>query len=166
MNLQEVFQFVSDHPTFLIVFFLAVPAMAYLCGTQITGNEKALPWLKIYAILVYLACIPGIFAITLNVYLFLFERQSIWQMNLVTQLLPIVSMVFTLIFIKQKVPFDLIPGFGKLSGFMTIIAAMMGIMWFIDRTHIYAVTFIPFSYIAIGFVVLLVLIRWGWSKMF
>ena len=30
-------------------------------------------WRYVYAGLVYLACIPGVFAITLNVYLFLFS---------------------------------------------------------------------------------------------
>jgi hypothetical protein len=166
MTLRDVFEYVSAHPAVFIMFLMALPALAYLCGQWIAGNEKALPWLNIYAVLVYLACIPGIFAVTLNVYLFLFERQSIWEMNFVTQVLPVLSMVLTLMLIKRKVPFGMIPGFGKLSGFMTIITAMMGIMWFIDRTRIYAITFVPFSYIVVGFVVLLVLIRWGWSKIF
>jgi hypothetical protein len=39
-------------------------------------------------------------------------------------------------------------------------------MWFVDRMHIVAITFIPFQYIAIGFLILLLLIRFGWKKMF
>jgi len=69
----------------------------------------------------YLASILGIFAITLNVYLFLFERQSIWDMHLVTQLLPIAAMVGTLIIIKRNVPFEFIPAFRKLSGFVMLV---------------------------------------------
>jgi hypothetical protein len=128
--------------------------------------EEIWRWRFVYATLVYLACIPGIFAFTLNIYLFLFERQSIWQMNLITQVLPVVTMVATLMLIKRKLPFSYIPGFGKLSGFMTLIAAVIGVLWIIDRTRIYAVTYIPFVYIVVGFVGLLLLIRFAWSKLF
>lgn len=122
-------------------------------------------WRYVYAGLVYLACIPGVFAITLNVYLFLFERQSIWDLNLTLQVLPILTMVGTLMLIRRKMPFDYIPGFGRLSGFLTLIAAIMGIMWFIDRTRIYAIAYVPFSYIIIGFIALLLIIRFAWSRM-
>ncbi|MFC5407890.1 hypothetical protein ACFPMF_01120 [Larkinella bovis] len=167
MTLQDFFQFVSSNPALLTVFLLSIPALAFI--VNVWSGEKAEEiwrWRFVYATLVYLACIPGIFAVTLNVYLFLFERQSIWQMNLITQVLPVLTMVATLMIIKQKLPFSYIPGFGKLSGFMTLIAAAIGILWFIDRTRIYAVTYIPFVYIIVGFVGLLLLIRFAWSKLF
>lgn len=166
MTLRDIFQSASDNPTWLVVFFLLMPILAFLVGEIATGSKDVKFWSYVYAGLVYLVCIPGVFAVMLNVYLFLFERQSVWTMNLVTQVLPILSMIITLMLIKRKIPFDLIPGFGKISGFLTLIAATMGIMWFIDRTHIYAITFIPFQYIAIGFLVLLVVIRFSWSKIF
>jgi hypothetical protein len=75
-------------------------------------------------ILVYAVCIPGVFAVTLNIYLFLFERQSVWQANIILQFLPVISMGITLMLIKSKIPFSLIPGFGKISGFLTLIAAI------------------------------------------
>lgn len=167
MTLQDFFQYVSSNPALLTVFLLSVPALAFV--VNLWSGEKAEEiwrWRFLYATLVYLACIPGIFAVTLNVYLFLFERQSIWQMNLITQVLPVVTMVATLMIIKRKLPFAYIPGFGKLSGFMTLIAAVIGILWFIDRTRIYAVTYIPFVYIIVGFVGMLLLIRFAWSKLF
>lgn len=63
-------------------------------------------------------------------------------------------------------PFEFIPGFGKISGFMTLITAIMGILWFVDRLHIYAITYVPFHFIAIGFVILLLVIRFAWNKLF
>jgi hypothetical protein len=60
----------------------------------------------------------------------------------------------------------LIPGFGKLSGFMTLIAALIGVMWFMDRVHLVAFIYVPFLYIVVGFVATLLLIRFAWSKMF
>ncbi|MFN8353077.1 MAG: hypothetical protein U0Y10_01410 [Spirosomataceae bacterium] len=166
MTLRDIFQSIAENPTWIVVYFLLLPVAAYLIGEVATGSRDVKFWGYVYAVLSYLVCIPGIFAVTLNVYLFLFERQSVWDMNLVTQALPILSMIITLMLIKRKIPFELIPGFGKLSGFLTLIAATMGIMWFIDRTHIYAVTFIPFQYIAIGFLLLLLIIRFAWSKIF
>ncbi|OIN56824.1 hypothetical protein [Arsenicibacter rosenii] len=167
MTLRDLFQSVSDNPGLLILLLLPVPAIAFLANLW-SGQtaEEIWKWRYVYAVLVYLACIPGMFAVTLNIYLFLFERQSIWDMNLVIQVLPILSMVGTLMLIRKKLPFSYVPGFGRLSGFLTLIFAVMGMLWFIDRTHIYAITYIPFAYIAIGFVALLLIIRFAWQRIF
>ena len=167
MTLRDVFDALSGQPTFLFLLLMAVPTVAFLVniGSGKTADE-IWKWRYVYATLVYLACIPGVFAITLSLYLFLFERQSIWDVNLALQVLPILTMVGTLMLIRRKMPFSYIPGFGKLSGFLTLIAAIIGIMWVVDRTRIYAISYIPFSYIIIGFVALLLIIRFAWSRMF
>jgi hypothetical protein len=167
MTLRDVFQSFSSNSELLVLLLLAVPAATFLVNLW-SGQtaEEIWKWRYVYATLVYLACIPGIFAVTLNVYLFLFERQSIWEMNLTTQVLPILTMVATLMLVRRKIPFNYVPGFGKLSGFLILIFAVMGILWFIDRTHIYAITYIPFVYIAIGFVALLLIIRFAWARLF
>ncbi|PWK28805.1 hypothetical protein LV89_00358 [Arcicella aurantiaca] len=168
MTLRDIFANISANPSLLLWFLLCVPLLTFLSSIWQNPNTppQQSPNRHVYAILAYLACIPGIFAITLNMYLFLFERQSIWDMNLVTQLLPIVTMVGTLIIIKRNIPFEYVPAFGKLSGFVTLVFAMIGIMWFVDRLRIYAITYVPFQYIAIGFIGMLLLIRFGWNKMF
>jgi hypothetical protein len=168
MTLRDIFQQVSLNPNFLLLFLLSIPLVTFLISIWQDPNTppQQSNTRYLYSGLAYLACIPGIFAVTLNVYLFLFERQSVWDMNLMTQLLPIVTMVATLMLIKRQIPFEFVPNFGKLSGFMTLLVAMMGIMWFVDRLKIYAITFVPFQYIAIGFIGLLLMIRFGWSKMF
>ena len=166
MTLRDVFEAVSGQPALLFLLLMAAPAGAFLVnmGSGETADE-IWKWRYVYAGLVYLACIPGVFAITLNVYLFLFERQSIWDLNPTLQVLPILTMVGTLMLIRRKMPFDYIPGFGRLSGFLTLIAAIIGIIWFIDRTRIYAIAYVPFSYIIIGFIALLLIIRFAWSRM-
>lgn len=167
MTLRDVFAAVSGQPALLFLLLSAIPVGAFLVNMW-SGEtaEQIYKWRYVYAVLVYLACIPGIFAVTLNVYLFLFERQSIWDMNLAVQVLPILTMVAALLLIRRKIPFDYIPGFGRLSGFLTLIAAVMGVLWLIDRTRLVAIAYIPFAYIAVGFVGLLVLIRFAWSRMF
>jgi hypothetical protein len=168
MTLRDIFDHVSANPAALLWFLLSIPLLTFL--TRIWQDPNTPPQQSqtryIYAVLAYAAAIPGIFAFTLNLYTFLFERQSIWTMNLVTQVLPIITMVITLMIIKRSIPFEYVPAFGKLSGFVTLIFAAMGIMWFVDRLRIYAITYVPFQYIAIGFVGLLLLIRFGWKKMF
>ncbi|MFD2933918.1 hypothetical protein [Spirosoma flavum] len=167
MTLRDVFEAVSGQPILLFLLLTAMPTGAFLVSLW-SGEtaDEIWKWRYVYAVLVYFVCIPGIFAVTLNIYLFLFERQSIWDMNIAIQVLPILTMVGTLMLIRRKMPFTYIPGFGKLSSFLTLIAAVMGILWFIDRLHIYAITYVPFSYIVVGFVALLIIIRFAWNRIF
>lgn len=166
MTLQQFFASINGNPWPTLVYFLILPFTAWVVGMAAHGSRDVKFWTFIYAILVYAVCIPGIFAVTVNIYLFLFERQSIWQANIVLQFLPIVSMAITLMLIKSKIPFSLIPGFGKISGFLTLIAALIGLMWFFDRIHLVAFTYVPFTVILVGFVLTLLAIRFAWSKLF
>ena len=164
MTLGEFFQMLGDHPTIIIFYLLAVPLTALL-ARLFAGDEGHLsPWKYLYSALIYLITVPGIFSITLNVYLFLFERQSIFDANIYSQVLPIISMIATLLIIHRCVPLEKIPGFDRLSGLIYIIAALLAIMWILDRTHIIAITFIPFHWVLLFIVIMLVLVRWGWSR--
>ena len=168
MTLQQLFDSISQNPYSLLYYLLLVPAVTFLIGLWQTNpvNESSMLVRYSYMVLAYMIGIPGIFALTLDVYLFLFERQSIWQMNLIVQILPIVSMAITLMLIKWKIPFEAVPELGRLSGFMTILTALIGILWFVDRLRIYAITYVPFQYIVVGFILLLLVIRYGWKKLF
>ena len=166
MALREFFQFLAQHPAWILVFFLMIPLTALLAGWMGRGEGHITPWKQLYSVLIYLVCVPGIFAVTLSVYLFLFERRSIFDTDIYTQVLPIFSMVGTLLIIRKNVDFDQIPGFGKIWGLIWMIAAVLVLMWFVDRTHIYAISFLPFQYVFLIFIAMLLLIRFGWSKMF
>ena len=166
MTLGDFFTALSDNPSIVCFLFISVPLTAFLASIFGKNEGAVRPWKELYTILVYLTCIPGIFAITLNVYLFLFERQSIMDTNLYTQILPIISMMLTLWLIRKNVKFEEIPGFDKLGGLIMILAALIIFMWILEKTHIFAITIIPFSYFILLFVVLLVGIRFGWKRMF
>lgn len=167
MTLRDFFSFVTANSELAVLCLLAVPVGAFLINLW-SGDtaEQIFRWRYAYAALVYLACIPGVFALTLNIYLFLFERQSVWDTNLVTQALPLLTMGATLMLVRRKIPFAYVPGFGRLSSFLTLIAAVMGVLWFVDRLRIYAVSYVPFSYVVVGFVALLLVIRFAWSRLF
>lgn len=166
MTLQEFFELLAQNPQFILAFFGLIPFTALVAGILGKGEGHLAPWSYLYSTLIYLVAIPGIFAITLNVYLFIFERRSIMQTDIYTQILPILSMVITLLLIKRNVDLDLIPGFGKLSGLIMMILSVFVILWIIEKTHIFAITFIPFQYFLLFFVGLLVIVRLGWNKLF
>lgn len=166
MTLGDFFDALSANPSIVCFLFVAVPLTALLASIFGRDEGAKSPWKELYTILVYTTSIPGIFAITLNVYLFLFERQPIMESNIYTQIFPILSMVVTLWLVRRNVSFDEIPGFDKLGGLILIITALIIFMWILEKTHIYAITIVPFSYFIILFIILLVLIRFGWKRMY
>ncbi len=167
MSLNDLFDFISANPTYVVLYFAIIPVLAILFGWLDRGRGHNTPWRYLYSALIYLVAVPGIFALTLNIYLFLFERgHDILDSDLITQVLPIVSMILTLGIIRQGVDLDYIPGFDKLSGLLMIIFAALAIMWFIDRLRIVAFMRLPAGAVICIFVALLILIRYGWGKAF
>ena len=165
MTLGEFFEAVSDNPVIILFYFVAIPLTAVLAGVLGKGEGHLSPWKYLYSTLIYMVSIPGIFAITLNIYLFLFEKRSIMDANIYTQILPILVMIITLWIIRKSLSFDEIPGFDKLSGLMTVIVAALTLMWILEKTHIIAFTFMPFHYVLIMLAALFVLVRFGLKRM-
>ena len=165
MTLQDFFDMLSQNPAIILFYFAAIPLTAFLAGVFGKGEGHLTPWKELYCFLSYASAIPAIFAITLNVYLFLFEKQPIMQTNIYTQILPIVVFIGTFLLIRRNVPIELIPGYDKLSGLMMIIFPVLAVMWFLDRMRIIAFTYMPFHYIIIGLVVAFVLVRLGAKRL-
>ena len=166
MTLQELFNYVSANPNYILFYFAIIP-FAALLGSILDGDRgHTSPWKYIYSVLIYMVCIPGLFALTLNVYLFLFEKRSVMQMDLVLQILPIVSMILTLLIIRRNMDMSHIPGFDKLGGFLILVTALLGFMWIIDRTHIFAIVRLRFEVVIFIFLALLILMRYGLKKAF
>ena len=166
MTLQELFNAISQNPNWVIFFFAIIP-FAALLGSFLDGDRgHTSPWKYIYSVLIYLVSIPGLFALTLNVYLFLFEQRSVMEMDLVIQILPIVSMVLTLLIIRNNMDMSYIPGFNKLSGLLMLITAVLCLMWIIDRTRIFAFFQLRFELVILIFIALLLMIRFGFKRAF
>lgn len=166
MTLREFFDLLAENHVYVIFYFFIIPFAAWLAGLLGKNEGHISPWKYLYSALIYLVCVPGIFAVTLDIYLFLFEKRSIFDTDIYTQILPIVSMIATLMIIRRNVDFDAIPGFEKLSGLMTMISATLIIMWFVDRTHIVVFSYLRFEVVVLIFIGLLLVIRFGWSRFF
>ena len=164
MTVQELLQSIGDNPGYVLVYFALLPALALLIGWLDGARGHGNPWRYLYSGIIYLSAVPGLFALTLNVYLFLFERRSILDMDVLTQLLPIVSLVLTLAIVRRNVDLDYIPGFDKLSGLLLLITGLLGLMWLADRTHVVAFFQMRFEVVLAIFAVLLLLLRLGLRK--
>ena len=165
MTVQELFDFVGNNPKYLLYYFIAMPILAGIVGLIGDDKCKYSPWREFYMVIIYAVMIPGIFAFFFNLYLFLFENHSILNFDILIQVLPIVSMIATLLVIKRYVRFEDIPGFDKISGLVMVISAIIIILWIANKFRIVAFTYMPFHYFIIIFLVLLVTINCGVKKL-
>lgn len=166
MTLREFFDYLGAHPLTVVGFFLLIPLIALMAGWMGRGEGHLSPWRYLYSLLVYAVCIPGIFSITLSVYLFLFERGgSIMNANLLTQVVPALSMILTLGIIRRNTAFESIPGFGKLSSLMMTIGAVFVLMYLLDRTQLIAFVRVPVQYLVLIVVGLLIALRFGFKQL-
>lgn len=166
MTLRDLFLLAENDPKWIIAYLVILPLMSFLLYVFVKDSNKAYRIKWLFSIICFMVVLPGIFSLTFNIYLFLFERQSIWDLNLISQILPIASMLISLYFIKRTLAFDYIPGFEKLTCVSALLFGMMALLWVVDKTHIFAFSMIPFSIIIIGFVALILFVKYGITKLF
>jgi hypothetical protein len=166
MTLGEFFNECSAHPSNLLLFFALLPIAALLALVFGKNEGHLSPWKELYSVLVYLACIPGIFAVTLSIYMFFFERGSIMNANLFTQILPILTMMVTLWLIRRNVDFDQVPGFDKIGSLIFFLTILIILLWVLEKTNIYVFTYMPFYQFGLLFAGLVILLRFGVKRIF
>nr|WP_299416356.1 hypothetical protein [uncultured Emticicia sp.] len=164
MTLQQLFQRIGENPNFLLFYFLIIPIAAVIAGVLGKGEGHLSPWKYLYATLIYLVCVPGIFAVTLNVYFFLFERGDLMQTDIYIQILPVVIMLLTIFVIRRNVDLSILPGFDKISGLWFMLFATMLLMWLLEKIRIVVFSYLPFQYLIGIFAILFALIYLGWKK--
>ena len=72
MTLRELFDYLSANPLAVVAYFFLLLITAILAGFMGKGEGHLSPWKYLYSAIIYLVCVPGIFAAALAVYLFLF----------------------------------------------------------------------------------------------
>lgn len=164
MTIGDFIKFLGENPSYVFIYFGFIVMTAFLAGVMGRGEGNQSPWNYLYATLLYLVCIPGIFAVAFSVYLFLFERISIFNTDINTQVLPILSMIMTIFIVKQNADISLIPGFGRLSSLVTIMVAVLMMMFFLDRVRIYVFSSMSMQELLLVFIVFIVIVRFAWSR--
>lgn len=138
MTTRDLIQLAGEHPLGLMTAFLAPPLAAWLLGLMHPRGQGALaPWKYFSSTLVYLACVPGMFAAVLTGYALFVTRENLLDANLVVYFLPILSMAATLVLIRRDVPFDRVPGFDRLWGLMVMVGSSFAIALAVQRTNIW-----------------------------
>lgn len=159
MTLGDLLNWLSGNPAYVAFYFLLLPLTALLLLLFARNEGHMSPWKYFYTGLIYLVSVPGIFAVTLMAYQFLFERKSMEQVRIFTELLPVLSMVLTFWLIRRNVNLDKVPGFGRLSSLITLITLVLVLMWILDKTRIFVFTGIPFLYVFLILAVFFIVIR-------
>lgn len=167
MTLREAMTWVGTH-TWLLAAWVVIPPivvwlMRHLHGRG--GGVKA-PWRYLYAVVVYLVCVPGMLAAVVTAYMLFFTRENLLDVNLLVYILPIVSMVVTLLIMRASVPFDAVPGFDRLSGLMVMIAVSFGIALAIQKTGIWVVFGASIQMLFAMAVFVFLLLKWGTHALF
>ena len=137
MTARELVEVVSTRPLLLALLGVAPPVLAFVAGRwHGPGRGGFSPWRYVYAVLVYLVCVPGIGAAVLTAYTLFFTRENLLDKNLLVYALPIASMIATLVLIGKNASFDDIPGFDRLSGLMTLVAVTFVVLLVVQKTFI------------------------------
>jgi hypothetical protein len=138
MTTRDLIHQADQHPVALAAALAAPPLFAWLVGRLHNRSQgSAAPWKYIYAVLVYLACVPGMFAGVLTAYTLFFSRENLLDTNPFVYFLPIVSMIVTLVLIRKSVAFEEVPGFDRLSGLMVMVGCSFAIALAIQKTKIW-----------------------------
>jgi hypothetical protein len=161
MTLQEFLGYLGAHPGAIASYFAGLPLFAWIIGAIDNDRGHVAPWNYLYSGIVYLSSVPGIFVLALNVYLFLFERRSIMDMDLIAQVLPVLSMILCLAIIRRNVDLAYVPGFEKLSGLLLLLTSVIALMWLADRTQVIAFVRMRFEAVVVVFLIIFIAMRWG-----
>ena len=149
MTLGEFLGMLSDHPVLVTYYFTALPLSAGLGLWMSRGHAAEVPWKYFFSFLIFAACIPGIFSVTISAFQFLFKRVSIMETNIYLQIMPVISMILTLVLINKAIPFRQIPGFEKLSSLIIVIIAVFTLLWFVDRLRIISIVRLPLELVLV-----------------
>lgn len=137
MTLREVIVFAAPHSGLLSAGLGAVPAAALALGLSHRKGEGGTdPWRILYALLVYAACVPGMFSATLVGYSLLITRENLLDVSITIYFLPIVLMALTLVIMSRNVDFEEVPGFDKIWGLLGLLAVTFTGVLFVQQTRV------------------------------
>ncbi len=166
LTLETLFNGIASNPAPVMLYFFMLLFTTVVANFMSGDEAYESPWTYMYSALVYMACVPGILAIVLCVYTLVFvPRLSLLQVNSLVYFMPILVMIATLFLISRKVKINQIPGFDKLSGLLTMLAAIFITILIIQKTRIWVIFHGSIKYLIGLFVVLFIVFRWGMYKM-
>lgn len=167
MTIRDLTEQAGLHPWLLVGIFLTLPLVAW--GLRLVhgpAGGAVAPWKYVYSILVYGACVPGLFAGVLTAYALFFRNENLLDANLLVYFLPILSMIVTLVFVHKNVGFEAVPGFDRLSGLIVTIVCSFGLALAIHKTRIFVGFFGSIDRLFLLAAGIFALMKWGGYMLF
>jgi hypothetical protein len=167
MTTRELIHWAGQHPVGLLLAFGVPPLLAWLAGrVQGAGQGRCAPWKYLYAVLVYVVSVPGMFAGVITAYTFFVSGENLLDADLLVYFLPLASMLATLVLIRQRVSFDDVPGFDRLSGLLVMVASSFALALGIQKTRIFVFFGGSVTQLFMLAAILFGLFKWGVSLFF
>ncbi len=167
MTTRDLIQLAGQHSIALLVTFVIPSVLAWLVG-RLHGQEqgKLAPWKYVYSVLVYVTCVPGMFAGVITAYTLFFSGENLLDANPLVYFLPIGAMIATLVLIRKKVSFDDVPGFDRLSGLMVMVGCSFIAALVIQKSRIFVFFGGSITALFILAAGLFALLKWGTYMVF
>ena len=167
MTTRDFIELIGRYPLLVLACCAALPLLAFCCGLlHGKGQGAHAPWKYLYAVLVYLACIPGLFCSVIVAYTLFFTHENLLNVDPLVYFGPIAAMIITLVLVNHRAALGALPGVNRLSSFMIIIAVSFAVILAIEKTFIGIIFFANFFHLLlIGLGIFLVL-KWATSRLF
>lgn len=164
MTIQDIINQFEGNASFIINYYVGLLVVSLIGLLFINPSNFKTPINYVYTILIYATCIPALLSLILILYNLFFLNSNLLKVNIIAYFLPIVSLFVLLFIIKKTVSLNSIPGFKKISGLFMLIMITFIITYIMQRMF-FGVFFIgSFKYLIALFLVLLILLKIGWSK--
>jgi hypothetical protein len=159
LTINELIKIASRYPEWVTAYFILPPLIAWLITLLIRSTDSINGLTKIiFSSIIYAVSIPGLLSILLVGYSLFIGGQSLLQVNFLIYFLPVISMVFSILLIKRKVDLDILPGFDRLSGLMSIMLITFIIIIIIYKTRIFIGFISSFqSFVVVGIILFIIL---------
>ena len=162
MTVNDFIDAASAQQTFIISLMVTIPVLSFGVGLLHDRHQiEDHPLRYLYAGLIYLAAVPGMFALVLTGYTLLFLEANLLEVSLVIYFVPIVSMGATFLAMSRAVDFSDIPGFDRLWGLMVMIGLSFAVVLFVSRTRVWLFFGGSILTLVAMATVVFALIRWG-----
>ena len=166
MTSHELLALASANPQILGAALGAPVAAALALQAAPALTRHRGPLATLWSLVVYAACVPGICAVTALLFMLLFDRRDVMNLDVLAIFGPIAAMVATLGLAGRKADVGALPGVDRLGGMLMMLGATFLMIFFLDRTRI-LVMFHGSIWSLLGIAVVLFLVfKFGMSRVF
>lgn len=146
MTAQDLIDALGAYPAVILGYFAVLPAAAWLLGDvpyDREGGKSA--WDYCYSVIIYAVGVPGTVSAVLIGYALFLTRTNLLEVNFLVYFVPVIGMGLTYWLIGRRVAFERLPGFGRLSGLMLLIALSFGTVLVLSKMRILVGFFASFE---------------------